>query len=269
MIRSDFHMHSTFSTDARSEMSDMLKAASDKGLKHICFTEHMDWDNTYDEGPDAFILDTESYKIQYDLLSSSSKDLSVGFGVELGLQPHLVDFCNEYTHKYAFDFIIGSSHIVDRIDPGVGGFYEKFPSEKAAHRRYFEAELECIEKFDCFDVYGHLDYALRYGPTADRSFTYEEYSDILDKILMRLIEKGKGIEINSGGFRKGMLGPNPAFSIIKRYHELGGEIITVGSDAHHTSEIAADFDRAENVLSDAGFRYYTIFKERKPVQIPL
>lgn len=269
MIRSDFHMHSRFSTDGKSEMRDMIDSAVSKGLENICFTEHMDYDNPYDEGPGAFEVDTDSYFKKYKELSSAEKRINVFFGVELGLQPHIVEHYKQYVKEYPFDFIIGSSHVVKGKDPGSGGYYELFESEEKAHRAYFEEELKCAELFDVYDIYGHLDYALRYGPTADKSFSYRKYSDILDEILKTVINKGKGIEINSAGFRKGMTGPNPAESILKRYRELGGEIITVGSDAHSTVEIAADFDRAINVLINCGFKYYTLFRKRIPEQIPL
>ena len=269
MIKSDFHMHTTLSTDGRSDMSDMLHSAADAGLQQICFTEHMDYANPGKDGPDAFVVDTDRYLEKYNALKNTGSGLEVYFGVELGLLPHCLEHYKKYVKDYPFDFIIGSSHFVGRFDPYDKEYYDSFASEEAAHLKYFETELECAKLFDTFDVYGHLDYALRYGPTADRSFTYEKYADVLDELLKTLIEKGKGIEINSAGFRKGMSGPNPAESILRRYRELGGEIITTGSDAHHISEIAADFDRAAAILERCGFRYYTIFKERKPYFISL
>ena len=84
-----------------------------------------------------------------------------------------------------------------------------------------------------------------------------------------MIEKGKGIEINTGGFKYGLGHPNPTEEIIKRYCELGGEIITVGADAHKPEHIAFDFQKIPAILKDAGFKYYTVFKERKPVFLPL
>ncbi len=269
MIKSDFHLHTKLSSDGISEMADMIETAVDRGLENICFTEHMDYDNPFDNEDGDFEVDTDAYYKRYKELTADETRISVGFGIELGLQPHLVEYYNEYLAKYPFDFVIGSSHAVYGQDPWDKRYYEAFESEDAAYRTYFEGELECAELFDNYDIYGHLDYALRYGPNGDKYFSYEKYADVLDEILKNIIAKGKGIEINSSGYRKGMKGANPADSIIRRYRELGGEIITVGSDAHVTTDVAADFDRAEKALLDCGFRYYTIFRNRKPQQLPL
>ena len=108
----------------------------------------------------------------------------------------------------------------------------------------------------------HLDYAVRYSP--EKVYDPTDFREIIDEILKQILNKGKGIEINSAGLRKGLSHPNPHPFILKRYKELGGEIITVGSDAHNTADIAADFDVIEEILKETGFKYYTIFKNRKP-----
>ena len=99
--------------------------------------------------------------------------------------------------------------------------------------------------------------------------TYHKYSDVIDEILKTLIQKGKGIEINTGGFKYGLGHPNPTEEILFRYHELGGEIITVGSDAHTPEHVGYAFDRVPEILTRAGFRYVTVFQNRQPVFIPL
>ncbi len=267
MIRYDFHTHTTLSTDGLSPMEEMIMAASRGNLKGICFTEHMDYDNTFtDEGENAFIVDIPSYRALYESLKvpAEKEGVRIYFGIELGLQPHLKDFYRDLTSRQPFDFCIGSSHLCRRMDVALPAYYESFSSEEEAHREYFACELECARIFDEYDVYGHLDYALRYGPTRDSSFTYEKYSDLLDELLLTIIGRGKGIELNTAGIRKGMAGPNPAVSIIKRYKKLGGDIITVGSDAHRVQDVAADFSKAEEILKDSGFTHYTVFEGRRP-----
>ena len=111
-------------------------------------------------------------------------------------------------------------------------------------------------------MYGHLDYAVRYSP--EKSYNPVDFREIIDEILRKIVSLGKGIEINTAGLRKGLSHANPHPFILKRYRELGGEIITVGSDAHNTADIAADFDLAESFLKDAGFEFYTVFRQRKP-----
>jgi histidinol-phosphatase (PHP family) len=115
-----------------------------------------------------------------------------------------------------------------------------------------------------FDVYGHIDYVVRYGPNKNRFYTYEKYSDVIDEILRTLIARGKGIELNTAGFKYGLGHPNPTEEILARYRELGGEILTIGSDAHAPEQIAYDFAKVTEILRQAGFRFYTVFTARKP-----
>ena len=142
-------------------------------------------------------------------------------------------------------------------------------SEDEAHQEYFESILECVKETPYFDVYGHLDYVVRYGPTKNQNYSYQKHADIIDRILRTIVESGKGIELNTSGFRSGLGQPNPCVDILKRYKELGGEIITVGSDAHKPEHVGADFDKACTILKDCGFQYYTIFEKRAPEFIRL
>jgi histidinol-phosphatase (PHP family) len=251
-------------------MEDMVKKSIDLGLTHICMTEHYDPDYIYlpdEEG--MFELNTDSYL--YELLKlrqKYEKDISIGFGVELGLQPHLKRQLAVYAKSHDFDFIIGSTHICNRKDPYYPSFFEG-RDEDEAHQEYFEAVLQSVKSLPYFDVYGHLDYVVRYGSTKGDTYTYAKHKDVFDKILSHLIEEGKGIEVNTGGFRSGLKEPNPCVDIIKRYKELGGEIITIGSDAHKPEDIASDFDKVCEILTDCGFKYYCVFGARLPEYIRL
>ena len=165
-------------------------------------------------------------------------------------------------------FVIGSSHVVHGIDPYYPKYYEG-RSEKPAYREYFESILENLNTYSDFDVYGHLDYVVRYGPDRNRFYTYEAYADIIDEILRKLISMGKGIEVNTAGFKYGLGHPNPTEAVLLRYHELGGEILTLGADAHAPEHVAYAFDRLPQILRHAGFRYFTVFTGRKPDFLPL
>ncbi len=265
-ITADFHMHSSFSGDSDTPMEEMILKAIELGLTHMCFTEHNDFDfpvteetpeGMFDLNPDAYLFDLLKYRKKYE------DHINVLFGMELGLQPHLLRQNSILAKSYDFDFIIGSSHICNKKDPYFPPFYEG-RSEEEAYLEYFESILKNIKKFSNFDVYGHLDYVVRYGPNKDQNYTYEKYQDILDPILKLLIENGKGIELNTGGLKNGLKEFNPCSAILKRYRELGGEIITIGSDAHTPDNIAAHFEKATEVLLDCGFKYYTIFEKRIP-----
>lgn len=263
-ILTDCHLHSSYSGDSEAPMEEMILKGIERGLSAMCFTEHNDFDFPYRPGDpqDLFLLRTDPYL--YDLLRLREKyegKIKILFGVELGLQPNAMRPNVVLAKSYDFDFIIGSSHVCNGRDPYYPDFYEG-RSEEEAYREYFTSIYENIKKFSNFDVYGHLDYVVRYGPGKDADYSYEKYQDILDSILKLLIEKGKGIELNTGGVESGLKELHPCTGILKRYRELGGEIITIGSDAHAPERIAAHFDRAESVLKECGFQYYTVFEKR-------
>ena len=261
MIFADLHTHSSFSSDSGEPLSEMAKAASAKGLKTLCLTEHYDMD--YPGG--EFILDTESYRKEL-LRVRETADVELLFGVELGLMDYLAPKLDEYSKAWDFDLIIGSSHLVDGQDPYYPEYFNSFGSRNGV-LRYFESILANIKAADCFDVYGHLDYAVRYSP--EKSYDPREYGEIIDEILRLLIGKGKGIEINTAGIKSGMGYVHPHEFILRRYKESGGEIITIGSDAHDRTRVAADLDKAEAALAAAGFTHYTIFRKRKPYFIAI
>lgn len=267
----DCHMHSSFSADSDIPMEDMIKKAIYLGLKGICFTEHLDPDYPPVPEPDQpdFSLDIPTYRNNLSTLKEKYRNqLEIRFGIEIGLQPHLEEFFRTLLSSVVFDFVIGSSHIVHGFDP----YYPEFfygRRESACYMEYFESILENLSCFSEMDVYGHLDYVVRYGPNQNREYSYGRYQDILDEILRVLISRGIGIELNTGGFHYGLDEPNPCTAVVKRYRQLGGEIITIGSDAHVPSNIAHSFDKARDILISCGFRYYTVFKKRKPEFLPL
>jgi len=258
----DTHMHCHFSGDSESAPRKMIESAIKKGLSGICFTDHQDFD--YREEPGFFDLDFENYQKEIMALKEEySGRLEILWGVELGLQPHVVADNLKVTHSYPFDFVIGSSHLVDHIDIYYPSYFEG-RTERAAYRRYFETILENLNTEADFDVYGHLDYVVRYGPNKNNAFSYAKYADLIDDILRTIIEKGKGIEMNMAGYKYGLGHPNPTEDILKRYRELGGEIITIGADGHKPEQIAWDYNKVPELLKSAGFEYFTVFKKRKP-----
>ena len=182
--------------------------------------------------------------------------------------PHLCEQINNYDPAHRLDFIIGSTHLVDGSDPYYPSFWEHH-SPKESICTYFENIYKSICCCDNFDVYGHLDYVVRYAPKKDADYQPADYKDLLDMILKKLIENGKGIEINTAGLRYGLKEANPCCFILKRYRELGGEILTTGSDAHKPQDMAFAFDIIVDLLKDCGFSYYTLFHQRKPEFIRL
>lgn len=270
-ILSDYHLHTSFSGDSEAPMESMIEKGIALGLKHMCFTEHMDMDYVYASGdPEAmFEVNTDSYL--FDVIRYREKyadKIQLNFGIELGIQPHISKELAKYVKSYDFDFIIASSHLCNRKDPYYPSFYEG-REEEEAYREYFLSILDNLKAFSNFDVYGHLDYVVRYGPNKDVNYSYDKYKDVLDKILEWLVDHEKGLEINTGGIFYGLRELNPCTDILRRYKELGGEIITVGSDAHAPERIAQGFDRAGEILQSCGYKYYTIFAKRTPEYIKI
>lgn len=271
-MKHDYHIHTYFSGDSDTKPEDTIRRAIKLGMKSICITEHHDMD--FPDEPNPFLLDAGAYFKEYKRLKDKYRtELDLRIGVELGLQPHLGSRPFEFANTHPFDFIIASTHVIEGGDPYYPEFWEKHTSHDAVIELYLEDTLNNIKNFDCFDVYGHLDYIIRYCPGKDvrpELFNlYSLYPDILDEILKTLINKGKGIELNTGGLKNKLPYPNPHPDILKRYRELGGEILTCGSDGHTPDTIAYAFDRLPRLLNDCGFKYITIFKNRKPEWIKL
>ncbi len=265
-ILADTHVHSTYSGDAKASMDEMIQKAISLGMKQICFTDHNDFDYPYRERdiPDMFLLNVDAYL--FDLLRAREKyqdQIKILFGVELGLAPEVKRKNLILAKSYDFDYIIGSSHLCHGLDPYYPEFYEG-REEKAAYREYFESILENVKGYQHYDVYGHLDYVVRYGPTQNANYKYEDHADVIDEILRILIENEKGLEVNTGGYKRGIGTTNPCYDIVKRYKQLGGEIITIGSDAHTTDDLQNHFEDAAQMLKEIGFKYYTVFENRMP-----
>lgn len=266
-ITADYHMHSHNSGDSRLEMSDMLDCLITNNITDMCFTEHYDADYVYDMPdslPGTFELDLPSYRNEFlQIRDRYCERINVNFGVELGIQTHLAEILKSYVQNNDFDFIIASNHLCHRKDPYYSYFFEG-RSDKEAFREYFESVLESVKAFKDYDVFGHLDYAVRYAPERDKNYFYKDYSDLFEEILRTIVEDGRGLEINTKGFRYNLKSSNPSEDILRRFKELGGEIITVGSDAHELQELAWGLDKAEDVLLRAGFKYYATFSKRVP-----
>lgn len=261
---SDFHTHSDFSGDSDTPVSLQLEQAIKLGMKEICITDHHDHDTVIPDLGAIFELDIDAYLPYMNQIRETYSDrIRVNVGIELGLQLHLKEYLENLVNKYTFDFIIGSSHFIGGLDPYYPEFFEGC-TEKEAYSRYFEVTLKRVREMDCFDVFGHLDYVVRYGPNKNKFYSYNEYRELIDPILKTLIEKGKGLECNTGGYKYKLGHPNPSEEILTRYRELGGEILTIGSDAHVPEHLAYDFERLKPVLLNCGFRYYTVYHQRKP-----
>ncbi len=263
----DCHVHSNFSGDSNMDAYTAVNTAYDLGLEGIAFTDHLDYD--YPDYDEVFLIDFDKYSTYFDLLKLNNLEkIKVLKGIEVGIQPHVVKDSLEIVKKYDFDIVIASVHIVDKLDMHNGDF-SKGKTKFQSYTRYFKEVLEAINLFDNFDILGHMDLVRRYGCYDDKTIEYDEYSLYIEPILKKLASMGKGIEINSSGFRYGLNSPMPDFDFFKRFKELGGEIVCTSSDAHTPDYIGYKFDYLKEILLKAGFKYTAHFENRKPVFSPI
>ena len=255
----DYHMHSRVSFDGHDTGEALVRAAIDKGLKEICFTDHLDYDPLGTMGVLAF--DTAAYNAEYDHLSSDV--LKIRRGMEFGMTADNVGQFQEDLKRRPFDFVLGSIHFVDDLDV----YYPQWWSGKTvleAERRYLEATLECVRLHDDFDVLAHLTYiAKTTSHPAPRPVPFDAHREIVDEIFRVLAAKGKGLEMNTSGVDRcgGFL---PTADYFRRFKELGGQIVTVGSDAHRTDRVGQYSFEACEILKNI-FGYVCTFEGRKPV----
>lgn len=258
MRKIDYHMHTRFSADSQANPEEHILQAIQMGLDEICFTDHYDVD--YPNTP--FILDIEKYTKEMLGLKEKYKDqIMIKIGIEMGLDPIHKDKIEQILASYPFDFVIGSIHAVGNTEFMEGEFFNG-KSKQQAHKDYFNQCLKCIETFDCFNVFGHFDYIERYGIYEDNRVNTELYSDIIDQCLMTLIKKGKGLEVNTSGYLLRNEG-FPKKSILQRYYDLGGRIITIGTDSHNSNRVGEHVSDVVSILKEIGFEDVTTFTKGK------
>ena len=223
----DYHMHTRVSFDGHDTGLQMATAAKERGLKEICFTDHLDYDPLGKMGVMAF--DTNAYNAEYSDLEIPG--LKIRRGVEFGMTVDNREQFRLDLQRRPFDFVLGSIHFVDDLDV----YYEDYWQDKTvfqAERRYLEATLDCVRLHEDFDVLAHLTYiAKTHCHPAPRPVPFDEHRELIDEILKVLVQKGKGMEMNSSGVDRcgGFL---PTQGYFRRFKELGGQIVTIGSDAH-------------------------------------
>lgn len=249
----DFHMHSNVSFDGKNTAAQMAHAAAEKGLKEICFTDHMD------HGLMTFDIDT--YNAAYDPLQAEG--LTIRKGIEFGMKTYNQAQFREDLQLRQFDFVLGSVHFVDELNV-YREEYWKGKTVETAYQAFMEQTVACVKAHTDFDVLAHLSFiAKARGNVAKTPIFYRDYREMADEILKELVSKGKGLELNTSGVdRCGDFLPGEAF--FRRFKELGGEIVTIGSDAHNTDRVGQYVDRGCQLLKSI-FGYVCTFEERRPV----
>ena len=247
----DYHIHTHHSGDCEQDMEKAVLKAIEMELDEICFCDHFEVNYPHYD----FSLDIDAYYEEVKLMQKKYQHkIKILFGVEIGLDIDYQNEINTFVKKYPFDFVIGSIHSIHGQEFYAPAHFFDDKTKDQAHEDFFEATLKCVQTFDCFDVLGHLDYIVRYGPYNDKSIDYIKHQNIIDEILKTLIQKNKGIEINTSGYLSYQTEGFPKFDIVKRYFDLGGQLITVGSDAHVKERIGQNCQKTLEAIEKLKYK---------------
>lgn len=264
----DYHMHCSFSADSNAPMEDMINKSIELGLKEICFTDHVDYSIITNNIEEDHSINYDEYFRKLEYFQKKYKDkIIIKKGIEMGLQSHTISKCKKDIEENEFDFVIASIHTINKSDLIERDFY-KDKSQFEAYRQYYDILYNLIKQFKNYSVLGHVDIVKRYGDL-NNIIDDKVFGNEIDEILRMAIYDGKGIEINTSCFRYKLPDLTPSSYILKRYKELGGEIITTGSDSHNPAQVAYEFKTAYECLKDLGYKYVCTFDEMKPNFIKL
>lgn len=261
----DFHVHTHFSNDCTIDMESYIEPAIAKGLKGICFTDHVDID--YPSDTTNFEICYTDYKNEIDRLREKyAEKIQIFTGVEFGLQPQIIDQDKIYFEGKFFDYVIGSIHAAHKREL-YGGDFLKNKTDHEGILDYFEDLIYCVQNFKSYSNLGHIDAISRY--VGKGSFSAVKYMEYFEEALRYVVHNGKGIELNTSGKRYGLPEFHPGPEILKLFRQLGGEIVTLGSDSHSTPTLGWGFYEAVELLKTCGFKYHAIYKQGKPEFIKL
>lgn len=257
----DYHNHTNFSDDGSVPMEDMVQTAYEKGLTEIAITDH--YDPNYPDLEFPFSLNfSEYHKTLESVKEQFQGKIKVIKGIEIGIQHgETLALCSNAVKSYPYDFVLGSFHCAEGFELYRKGYFDN-RSVDASYEAFYNYMYDCLRVYKDYDVLGHFNIIDRYTPSIPSK---NVYMDIVEEILKGIIEDGKGIEINTSSFRYG-LGERttPAIEILQLFKDLGGEIVTTGSDAHKMKDIGDHLDYAEEMIKSVGLKYVATFDQRRP-----
>lgn len=273
MVYADYHVHSDYSDDSWYLMEEVVKDAIQLGLEEICFTDHVDYGVKPDWKPeDVFQIgaNKEVKNVHYDLYFAELERLTKKYadqikiktGLEFGMQVHTIAPFEKLYQSHVFDFILLSIHQIEDKEFWLGEF-QKGRTHEETYDRYYDEMLQLVTSYQDYSVLAHMDLVRRYLDKEVDLFYYSK--DKIKKILEIVIENNKGIEVNTSSYRYGINGLTPSIEILKLYHELGGKIITIGSDSHKPEHLAWKINESKELLKSLGYTQFCTFDQMQPV----
>ena len=278
----DYHIHCKYSDDSEEDLEKIIETAINKEISEICFTDHVDYgikldkdvfekidENTKKDwikkiGRIDLNVDYPNYFKEIEELREKYKDkITIRQGLEFGMQVHTIKDFQKLFDKYKekFDFVILSCHQVNDKEFWTNEF-QKGKSVDEYNAEYYEEIYRVMSRYSDYSILGHLDHIQRYNETI---YPFEKSREIIVKILKKVIEDNKGIEVNTSSFRYGLKELTPERDILKLYHELGGKIITIGSDAHKAENVGEHIPYIQEELKKIGFTDICTFDKMKPI----
>lgn len=258
-MKVDYHVHTAYSNDCQYPIDDVIKQAINIGLDEICITEHVD----YFRNDLKYVVDYQDYLQGFLKAKDKYQDqITMKFGIEFGVQTHTIQEYNRDFGLYDFDFVILSCHQVDDKEFWTHEF-QKGKTQEKYNDEYYREIYDVIQQYDHYSVLGHLDMIKRYDEIGIMDDFQNE--EIIKAILKKVIDDGKGIEINTSFVRYQLPDMTPSRQILKWYHELGGTILTIGSDSHQKEHLGFYIEEVKEELKKIGFQYYCTFDKMKPI----
>lgn len=269
-MKCDYHVHSYFSDDSSTPTEQQVLRAIELGLDEICFTEHVDYGIKVDhdepnESNRDLNADYPRYFEELDRLKEKySGKITIRDGLEFGVQSHTTGKYEALFERYRekLDFVLLSIHQVNDLESWTQDF-QRGKTQDQYQQEYYAEMLNLVRNYHDYSVLAHMDLLTRYdlaGP-----YPFEKLRDVVAEILKTAINDGKGIELNTSSWRYKLEDTQPCRDILRLYRDLGGEILTLGSDAHSPEFIYDHVDEAREILSGLGFTKFCTFEKMTPV----
>lgn len=271
-MRVDYHIHSEFSHDSVYPMEQIFQDSIACGINEICFTEHVDYGvkDDWDCGHpfvkrDGYVMYNANYPVYLarlrELQAKYAGKITAKAGLEYGVQIHTIPQYEALYHKYPLDFILLSIHQVEDKEFWIQS-YQRTHTQKEYNERYYQELLDVVQQFKHYCVLAHMDLIVRY----DRQgrYPFQTVKPYIAEILKTVIADGRGIELNTSSHRYRLDATTPSGDILRLYRDLGGEILTIGSDTHRPGQVGGYFDDACALLKSYGFRYFCTYDAMQP-----
>lgn len=276
-LRADYHVHTAFSDDSVYPLEAVIEDAIRLHLDEICITDHVDygvkadWDSgaeiQYRNGEPLANVDYPRYMAELERVRRLyGGQIAIKTGLEFGVQVHTIPQFKALFRRYPFDFILLSIHQVEDREFWTQDF-QTGRTQQEYNERYYEELLHVVRSYKDYSVLGHLDLIKRYDKAG--VYPFEKVRPLIAEILKVVLSDGKGIEVNTSSHRYGLSDSMPSADLLRLYRDLGGRIVTIGSDSHRPEHLGTWIQEAKDQLRALGFRYFCTYDRMEPVFHPL